>query len=68
VKFGSILGFEVCDFGRKLGVARVTRGQGREFGVVQLPKVELVSPSNEHLAWNRGGDFFTPNYYCFQRF
>ena len=47
-------------FGDELGAAHVTRGQGQNLKLVQVPKVEPTSPSNEHLARNRGGDFVTP--------
>ena len=52
MKFGSILWFEFCELGHELGAARATRGQGLEFGVSRVPKIEPASPSNEHLAWN----------------
>jgi len=36
-----------------------------EFEAVRVPKVEPASPSNEHLAWNRGGDLFAPKLLLF---
>ena len=53
MKFGLDLGFEFC-------VIRHGFSAKPRIGVVPTPKVKAVNPSNEHLAWKRGGDFFTP--------
>jgi len=44
----------------RIGCCSCDQRARSEFGAIRVPEVEPTSPSNEHLARNRSGDFFTP--------